>query len=225
MSVWHVGVSVMRLQDYLAEVTKISLLELSEEQALWVRYKLQGDMDSRHRLIEQYQPLVVKVLMRCSGNEAILMDLVQEGTIGLIDAVEKFEPERGVAFSLYAVHRIRGRMLNYLEKEARTVGVSIEAPWDTAEGGSIADTLADSSLPVAEIAERNFMLDQMRAAMNRLPVKERLALSGVYIEEQEPRQVASTLEITPSHLSRLQKQGIRRIRGMLSRLMGEMKKN
>ena len=214
----------MRLQDYLAEVTKIALLEPAEETALWAAYKRQGDMDARCRLIEQYQPLVVKVLMRCRGNEAVLMDLVQEGTIGLIDAVEKFEPERGVAFSLYAVHRIRGRMLNYLEQEARTSALSIETPWDTAEGILVADTLADAALPVAEIAEKNFLLDQMRNAMGRLPAKERLALNGVYIEEQEPRQVASALEITPSHLSRLQKQGIRRVRGMLSRLMGEMKK-
>lgn len=214
----------MRLQDYLAEITKISLLEPLEEKALWVSYTQQGDMDSRRRLIEQYQPLVVKVLMRWRGHETVLMDLVQEGTVGLINAVENFDPERGVAFSLYASHRIRGRILNYLEKEAKTAALSIEAPWDSEDGILIADTLADSGLPVAELAERNFVLDQMRTAMARLPLKEKLALSGVYIEEQEPRQVASDLAITPSHLSRLQKQGIRRIRGMMSRLMGEMKK-
>jgi len=219
-----VGVNALRLQDYLAEVTKITLLEPAEERTLWAGYKLQGDMDARCRLIERYQPLVVKVLMRWRGNESILMDLVQEGTIGLIDAVEKYEPERGVAFSLYAVHRIRGRMLNYMEKEIRTSALSIETPWDAAEGILIGDTLADTAIPVAEMAEQNFMLSQMKEAMARLPIKENLALSGVYIEEQEPRQVASDLSITPSHLSRLQKQGIRRVRGMLSRLMGEMKK-
>ena len=214
----------MRLQDYLAEVTKLTLLEPAEEWELWVCYKQQGDMDSRGRLIEQYQPLVVKALARWRANEAILMDLVQEGTIGLIEAVENFEPERGVAFSLYAVHRIRGRMLNYLEKESKTARVSLDTSWVSEEGNSLFDTMPDLALPVAEIAEQNFLVDQMRAALERLPNKERLALSGVYLEEQEPRQVASTLQITPSHLSRLQKQGIRRVRGMLSRLMGEIKK-
>jgi RNA polymerase sporulation-specific sigma factor len=115
-------------------------------------------------------------------------------------------------------------MLNYMEKEAKSCVISIEAPWENSESGSLADTLVDSALPVAEVAERNFLLAQMRAALERLPVKERLALSGVYIDEQNPHQVATNLEITPSHLSRLQKQGIRRVRGMLSRLMGEMKK-
>ena len=202
----------MRLQDYLAEVTKIVLLEPSEEKRLWLQYKEQGDLDSRRQLIEQYQPLVVKALSPWRGNEAILMDLVQEGIVGLIEAAENFQPERGVAFSLYAIHRIRGRMLNYLEKENKTVKVTL------------AETLADNAPSVAETAERNFLADQLHTAMGRLPSKERLALSGVFFEEQAPKQVASTLQISPSHLYRLQQQGIRRVRGMLSRLMAEMKK-
>ncbi len=202
----------MRLQDYLAEVTKIVLLEPAVEKELWLQYKNQADLDSRRQLIEQYQPLVVKALSPWRANEAILMDLVQEGIVGLIEAVENFQPERGVAFSLYAIHRIRGRMLNYLEKESKTIQVTL------------AETLPDGAPSVAETAERNFLVDQLHSAMGRLPSKERLALSGVFFEEQAPRQVASTLQISPSHLYRLQQQGIRRVRGMLSRLMAEMKK-
>lgn len=202
----------MRLQDYLAEVTKIVLLEPAAEKQLWLQYKNQADLDSRRQLIEQYQPLVVKALSPWRANEAILMDLVQEGIVGLIEAVENFQPKRGVAFSLYAIHRIRGRMLNYLEKENKTVQVTL------------AETLPDSALSVAETAERNFLVDQLHSAMGRLPSKERLALNGVFFEEQEPRHVASTLQVSPSHVYRLQQQGIRRVRGMLSRLMAEMKK-
>ncbi len=214
----------MRLQEYLAEITKIVLLDPATERALWLGFKQQGDMECRRRLIEQYQPLVVKALSRWRANEALLMDLVQEGTIGLIESVENYDPDRGVAFSLYAIHRIRGRMLNYLAKENKTCQCSLDTPCVEAEGVSVADTLADGSLPVAEIAERNFLLEQMRTAMDRLPAKERLALTGVLLEEREPCQVASSLQITPSHLTRLQRQGIRRVRGMLSRLMGELKK-
>ena len=214
----------MRLQEYLAEITKIVLLDPATERALWLGFKQQGDMECRRRLIEQYQPLVVKALSRWRANEALLMDLVQEGTIGLIESVENYDPDRGVAFSLYAIHRIRGRMLNYLAKENKTCQCSLDTPCVEAEGVSVADTLADGSLPVAEIAERNFLLEQMRTAMDRLPAKERLALTGVLLEEREPCQVASSLQISPSHLSRLQRQGIRRVRGMLSRLMGELKK-
>lgn len=214
----------LRLQEYLAEITNIKLLDPAEEFSLWTGFKLQADMECRRRLIEQYQPLVVKALASWRGREEILMDLVQEGTVGLIEAVENFDPTRGVAFSLYAIHRIRGRMLNYLEKETRMKQVSLDTSCSTDFGPAVADMLMDLSMPVAEIAEKNFLLDQMHMALNRLPAKERLALSSVLLEEREPRQVASALQITPSHLSRLQKQGIRRVRGMLSRLMGELKK-
>lgn len=206
----------MRLQDYLVEVSKIELLEKTAEKTLWLQYKSKGDLDSRRQLIEHYQPLVVKVLSHWrGGNETVLMDLVQEGIIGLIEAVEKFEPERGVAFSLYAIHRIRGRMLNFLEKEAKGKPISLDIE---------SETLPDEKLSVAETAERNFLVDQLHLAMERLPNKERLALNGIYFEEQEPRQIATMLQISPSHFYRLQQQGIRRVRGMLSRLMAEMKK-
>ena len=214
----------MKLQDYLAEVTKIRLLEPTEERELWRCYKQQGDMASRRSLIEHYQPLVVKTLARWRADESVLMDLVQEGTVGLIESVENYNPDRGVAFSLFAIHRIRGRMVNYLQKESKTAQVSIDTPRNSEDGLTLAESLADSAPLVADTAEQNFLLEQLCSAMNRLPNKERLALSGVYIEDREPRTVASSLQITPSHLSRLQKQGIRRVRGMMSRLMSEIKK-
>ena len=214
----------MRYQDYLNEVGKIKLLAVAEEKALWQQFKQADDMESRRRLIEHYQPLVVKSLSRWRGKDAGMMDLVQEGTIGLIESVENFDPDRGVAFSLYALHRIRGRILNFLAKEAKTGQILLRTPADSPEGLTVAESVPDDSLSVAETAERNFLLDQLRLAMGRLPNKERLALNGVYIEEQAAGQVASALQISPSHLYRLQKQGIRRVRGMLSRLMAEMKK-
>jgi len=214
----------MRYQDYLNEVGKIKLLAVAEEKALWQQFKQADDMESRRRLIEHYQPLVVKSLSRWRGKDAEMMDLVQEGTIGLIESVENFDPDRGVAFSLYALHRIRGRILNFLAKEAKTGQILLRTPADSPEGLTFAESVLDDSLSVAETAERNFLLDQLRLAMGRLPNKERLALNGVYIEEQAAGQVASALQISPSHLYRLQKQGIRRVRGMLSRLMAEMKK-
>ena len=214
----------MRYQDYLNEVGKIKLLAAAEEKVLWQQFKQADDMESRRRLIEHYQPLVVKSLSRWRGKDAGMMDLVQEGTIGLIESVENFDPDRGVAFSLYALHRIRGRILNFLAKEAKTGQILLRTPADSPEGLTVAESVPDDSLSVAETAERNFVLDQLRLAMGRLPNKERLALNGVYIEEQAAGQVASALQISPSHLYRLQKQGIRRVRGMLSRLMAEMKK-
>lgn len=75
------------LDDYLKELQKITLLEPDEERALWQAYKDEGDMMARSRLIEQYQPLVFKETMRWHIQRDILSDALQEGTLGLMEAV------------------------------------------------------------------------------------------------------------------------------------------
>ena len=207
----------MRYFDYMSEIGKIRLLERDEEKYLWIRYKEMSDSEARCLLIEHYQPLVAKMIARWQVNDTVKMDLVQEGNVGLIEAVENFNPVRGVAFSLFAVHRIRGRMLNYFEREKKQLPELID-------GDQQNDRIADYGPSVSELAEVRFLIDQLRKALMRLPFKERVAVSGIYIEGKEPMQMAKLLQVSPSHISRLQKQGIRRIRGMMSRLMAEIKK-
>ncbi|SDE99131.1 sigma-70 family RNA polymerase sigma factor [Sporolituus thermophilus] len=213
----------MLFAQYLDELKKIRLLEPEEEAALWRGFKADGCLDCRRRLIEHYQPLVFKEAMRWRAREQVVMDLIQEGTVGLIEAVENFEPERGVAFSLYAPHRIRGRMLSYIEREGKREWASIDSPAGEIDGDTLADRLVDEAAPVPEQAERNFLIEQVLQALGRLPAKEQLVLSGMYLQEREPKQLAEALDMSLSHLYRLQKQGIRRVRGMLSRLMHELK--
>ena len=105
----------LRFAQYVEELQQIKPLERGQEESLWRAYKEQGDKKARGLLIEAYQPLVFKQALPYRSLQNI-MDVVQEGTIGLIEAVERYEPERGVAFSLFAIHRIRGRMLDYLQK-------------------------------------------------------------------------------------------------------------
>jgi len=215
----------MRLRDYLAEIKKIQLLQPAEEQALWQAYKENGDLEARRLLIEHYQPLVFKIAMRWQADEALAMDLIQEGTVGLIEAAEHYDPERGAAFSLYAQHRIRGRMLNYLAREGKPGWLYLDNPEQSGlDAGAFDALLVDQSADVPGQAEHNFLVTEVKNAMSRLPLKEQIAVSGAYLEEQEPKQLAATMEISLSHLYRLQKQGIQRLRGMLSRLMQEMKK-
>lgn len=207
----------LKFSEYLAEINQIKLLTREEEQELWVRYKSYANFEARCALIEQYQPLVVKVISQWTINDANCMDLVQEGTIGLIEAVESFDPFRGVAFSLFAVHRIRGRMLNFFAREKR------QTP-KAGDSEAFTHRLSDPGPSVSELTESNFLVEQLRHALQRLPNKERVALSGIYIDGTDPGQMARLLCVSPSHISRLQKQGIRRIRGMMSRLIGELKK-
>lgn len=211
----------MLFEHYLTELKKIELLTSAEEQQLWQGYKSAGDLECRRKLIEHYQPLVFKAVMRWRNTPAVLMDLVQEGTVGLIEAAESYQPERGVAFGLFALHRIKGRMLTYLEKEGKRDWISMDAP--TSEEVTIGELLMDTAAAVPDQAERNYLLEQLRAALSRLPAQEQAVLSGVYLDDQEPRELADKLNLSVSHIYRLQKQGLRRVRGMLSRLMHELK--
>lgn len=211
------------IRHYLAELKKVRLLSGDEEKLLWDAYKETGDLDSRRRIIEHYQPLVFKVALRWQADEATIMELIQEGTVGLIEAVENYDHTRGVAFSLYAFHRIRGRIVNFITREGKLNWLYIDSPLEEEGTLTLADALVDGAPAVAAQAEQNYLVQQVKKAMGRLPANEQRVLSGMYLEEREPKQLAESLDMSVSHVYRLHKQGIRRVRGLLSRLMQDMK--
>ena len=101
----------------------------------WQRYHEHGDMDARQELIEEYLPLTRYVASQMSQRlppSVEFNDLVAYGTLGLLDAIEKFDPARGVKFGTYAVNRIRGavldelRSLDWVPRSVRTKARSIE---------------------------------------------------------------------------------------------------
>jgi len=209
----------MVLNQYLKELKKIQLLSRDEEQGLWLAYKENNDILSRSKLIEHYQPLVFKATTGWRLDETVLMDVIQEGTVGLIEAVEHYDHKRGVAFSLYALHRIRGRILNYMGREGKLSLFSIDSTLVDEKDNTFGDFLIDTTAEVASQAEHNYLVEQVKNAMGRLPMNEQAVLSGVFLDELEPKQLAESLDVSISHIYRLQKQGIRRVRGMLSKFM------
>ncbi len=200
------------MEKYLRELSKVKTLEPDEEYDLWRRFKMFHDASARSRLIESYQPLVFKQALPYRDLPDV-MDLIQEGTVGLIESVESYEPERGVAFSLYAVHRIRGRMFDFLRRQGRA------QPSRESDYSEQADRLSDAGPSVSELAETHELFAHLHAALERLPSNERAVLESIYIESQEAKTVAGRLKLSVSHIYRLQKQGIRRIRGMLARFV------
>lgn len=209
----------MLLSKYLAELKKIELLTPEKEFELWQDYKDNGSLESRRKLIESYQPLVFKAAVNWRADETTIMDLVQEGTVGLIEAVENYDYRRKVAFSLYAVHRIRGRIINYIKREGKGNLTYIDSPLENNDEVTLAECLVDTAPEVARQVEHSYLVEQVKNAIGRLSEKERAVLSGVFLEEREPSQLAETLDVSISHIYRLQKQGIRRVRGMLAKLM------
>lgn len=207
----------MGLEEYIRELDKVEILAPEREAALWCAFKEAHDGAARRQLIQAYQPLVFKYAMPYRGME-IIMDVIQEGTVGLIEAVESYDYRRGVAFSLFAVHRIRGRMLDFLKKEGATALLCMDEVRD-ATGLTLKESLADTGASVSEQAEEHELSDRLREALVRLPQKERLVLEQVYMGRAAVQEVAERLNVSTAHIYRLQKTGIRRIRGMLSRFM------
>jgi RNA polymerase nonessential primary-like sigma factor len=111
-------------QLYLGEIGFSPLLT-AEEEVLYARRALRGDETARKRMIESNLRLVVKISRRYSNRGLALLDLVEEGNLGLIRAVEKFDPERGFRFSTYATWWIRQTIERALMNQTRTIRLPI----------------------------------------------------------------------------------------------------
>ena len=209
------------LQKYLTELKKIKMLSPEEERELWIREE-EGDGAAHQKLISSYQPLVFKTAVQFHMPEEITLELIQEGTVGLLEAAESYDYTKGVAFSLYAVHRIRGRMCDFMNREFSRDELSLDR--ETAEGWSLAEFIPGLQLLPEEVAERHAVSSRVSQAIDRLPQKEKLVLQGIFLENKTPSVLAADIKVTPGHIYRLEKQGVRRIRGMLSRFMRDFKK-
>ncbi|MCP3697057.1 MAG: RNA polymerase sigma factor RpoS [Aliivibrio sp.] len=111
-------------QLYLSEIGFSPLLT-AEEEVYFSRLALKGDEASRARMIESNLRLVVKIARRYNHRGLALLDLVEEGNLGLIRAVEKFDPERGFRFSTYATWWIRQTIERAIMNQTRTIRLPI----------------------------------------------------------------------------------------------------
>ncbi len=111
-------------QIYLNEIGFSPLLS-AEEEVYFARKALKGDVAARKRMIESNLRLVVKISRRYVNRGLALLDLIEEGNLGLIRAVEKFDPERGFRFSTYATWWIRQTIERAIMNQTRTIRLPI----------------------------------------------------------------------------------------------------
>lgn len=109
---------------YLSDIGSANLLSAREEKQLARRIR-QGDVAARQRMIESNLRLVVNIARRYLNRGLPLLDLIEEGNLGLIHAVKKFDPERGFRFSTYATWWIRQTIERAIMNQARTVRLPI----------------------------------------------------------------------------------------------------
>jgi RNA polymerase nonessential primary-like sigma factor len=109
---------------YLNEIGHSQLLT-AEEEVYFARLAQKGDIAARQRMIESNLRLVVKIARRYMNRGLALLDLIEEGNLGLIRAVEKFDPERGFRFSTYATWWIRQTIERAIMNQTRTIRLPI----------------------------------------------------------------------------------------------------
>jgi len=117
-------ISTDSIQMYLREIGKVPLLTTEEEMAL-ARRKDQGDQEAAQRLMVANLRLVVSIAKKFVGKNLSLADLIQEGNIGLMRAVEKFDPSKGYKFSTYATWWIRQAVTRALADQSRTIRIPV----------------------------------------------------------------------------------------------------
>jgi len=116
MSIQHLPIVKNSLETYLAQINQFPLLSQEEEFKLAVTYRKYNDIDAAHRLITSNLRFVVKVAFEYKSYGAKLLDLIQEGNIGLMMAVKKFDPYKGYRFISYAIWWIRAYIQNFIIK-------------------------------------------------------------------------------------------------------------
>ena len=148
---------------YLKEIGRISLLTLEEEQNLSIRVA-DGDEEAKRLLAESNLRLVVSIAKRYVGRGLLFLDLIQEGNIGLMKAVDKFDYDKGYKFSTYATWWIRQAITRALADQARTIRVPVHM--------------------VETINKMSRIQRQLTLELNREPSEEELAKKmGISVEK------------------------------------------
>ena len=102
------------LAIYLQEIKKFPILTAEEEYMLAIRYKEHGDTEAAHKLVTSHLRLVAKIAMGYRGYGLPVTDLISEGNVGIMQAVKKFDPERGFRLATYAMWWIRAQIQEYV---------------------------------------------------------------------------------------------------------------
>lgn len=208
---------------YYRDISKFSPLIEEEEQQLVILVG-QGDEQARKTLIESHLLLVTKIARQYRQPNIELLDLIQEGNLALIEAVDRFSPELGTRFSTFVVWRIHKAIQKFIGINNNLL--SLETPILDEDGQMrfLSDSIVDEEnimgSPSCETVdftmEQREIIELLQHRMAKLSTKERKILEMLYgIDGQKPKsiyEVASTLGICRQRLQRIVKKAMRRLK-------------
>jgi RNA polymerase sigma-B factor len=193
-----------------------------EERALLAAGRRGGNQDARERLVRRYMPLVRAVARRHLQAGESLDDLVQVGTIGLIAAVDRFDPRRGRDFLPFALPCVRGEIRRYLRDRASTIRIPRRVQADDAEAARRARTpVSLSDEPDAAPAEPADLFDVVAARVlvaegaRALDPRERRIVLLHHFGGLSQTEVARRVGISQIHVSRLYRGALEKLRAEL----------
>lgn len=116
--------AVDNIDAYIQSANRIPLLTEEEEHSLAIRYRDHGDLDAARKMVLSHLRLVISIARNYLGYGLPHADLIQEGNIGLMKAVKRFDPERGVRLVSFAIHWIKAEIHEYIIKNWRLVKIA-----------------------------------------------------------------------------------------------------
>ena len=200
-----------------------------QEEAELLQKLEQGERDgpARAKLIEHNLRLVVYIARRFENTGVGIEDLISIGTIGLIKAVETYQPAKNIKLATYASRCIENEILMYLRKNANRRGeVSLDEPLNTDWDGNellLSDVLGTESDVIEKPLEDDVDRDLLLRAVAQLPQRERTIITMRFGlgggRERTQKEVADLLGISQSYISRLEKRIIHRLKREILQMM------
>ncbi len=179
-------------------------LDPAAEKALW-HAAAEGSEEARERLILAYRPMVFWLAKKFRVPYNAYPDLIQEGMIGLIAAVDNFETARNNRFITYAYYKVRGRMANFLQRSEAKAPLPVEEEY-LERPDSFEDDLDRMEWHLA-----------IREGMETLPRKEMEIVRSLVLEGRHAADVASEQGVGVSHVYRLQRRALARLKGWFAK--------
>ena len=155
------------LAVYLQEIKKFPMLTAEEEYMLAKRYKEHGDSDAAHKLVTSHLRLVAKIAMGYRGYGLPVTDLISEGNVGIMQAVKRFDPEKGFRLATYAMWWIRAQIQEYVLHSWSLVKIGT-----TAAQKKLFFNLRKIKNQLTSIDSGNLSPENVREIATRLDVKE-----------------------------------------------------
>jgi len=168
---WPMLTAESGIDHYFKDIQRFPMLDPQEEYMLAKRWREAGDRDAAHRLIISHLRLAAKIARGYRGYGLPIADLISEGHVGLMQAVERFEPERGFRFSTYAVWWIKAAIQEFILRSWSLVKMGT-----TANHKKLFFNLRKAKSRISALDEGDMHPDQVKLIAKRLGVTERAVI-------------------------------------------------